>query len=118
MDAVKAASGLAVVNERIVEYVFAPLFEQFEVEKKWLLYVSLGTGLALTLVARVDVMAAFGVTLAYPVNLVVSGILVGGGSNLLHEIMDFLGTLNTQKKQLGAQLGSTLRDYREKLQSL
>jgi len=118
MDALKAASALALVNERVIEYIFAPLFEHFELDKKWLLYASLATGLALTFVAGVDIMAAFGVTLAYPVNIIVSGILVGGGSNLLHEVIDFLETLNSQRKALMAQLSPVLDGYKKVLGSL
>jgi len=99
MDAVKAAAALSAVNERIIEYVFAPLFEQFKVDRKWLLYVALATGLALSWVAGVDIMAGFGVSLAPPVNLIVSGFLVGGGSELLHQIIALMDTIRTDMKE-------------------
>jgi len=84
---VEAAIFLALVNERIITYFITPLFGKFWGEGQWLLlYISAITGGALSFAAGIDLMAGTGIELAYPVNLVVSAILVGGGSNLLHDV--------------------------------
>lgn len=87
MDVLKAAGALAVVVERLIEYIFAPLFEHFNVAKKWLLYVQLAVGLGLSFAAGADFMGALGIDLAYPVGAIVSGLIVGGGSEFLHQIL-------------------------------
>ena len=87
MDAITTALFLALVNERVVEYFISPLFDKFYEEGRWLLlYVSLVTGGLLSFLAGVDLLAIAGVELVYPVDLIVSAVLVGGGSNLLHDI--------------------------------
>ena len=83
----EAAIFLALVNERVITYFIAPLFEKFAPAGKWmLLYIAAVTGGLLSFAAGIDLMAGAGIELAYPVNLVVSAILVGGGSNLLHDV--------------------------------
>lgn len=87
MEALQIALFLALVNERVVEYVVAPLFDRYWEEGRWLLmYVALVTGGLLSFLAGVDLLAVAGVTLAYPANLIVSAVLVGGGANLIHEL--------------------------------
>jgi len=79
---------LALVNERLVEYFIAPLFDRFYERGRWLLmYVSLATGALLSVLARVELMALAGVDLGALANLVVSAIIVGGGANLIHDLM-------------------------------
>ncbi|MBC8445781.1 MAG: hypothetical protein H8D74_01140 [Chloroflexi bacterium] len=83
----EAAIFLALVNERVIAYFIAPLFEEFWEEGCWLLlYIAALTGGLLSFAAGIDLMGMTGVELAYPVNLMVSAILVGGGSNLLHDV--------------------------------
>ena len=83
----EAAIFLALVNERVITYFITPLFEKFWPEGKWLLlYISALTGGLLSFAAGIDLMGMTGIGLVYPVNLIVSAILVGGGSNLLHDV--------------------------------
>ena len=87
MDALEVGLFLALVNERLVEYLISPLFDRYWEDGRWLLmYVALITGGVLSFLAGVDLLAAAGVTLAYPVNLIVSAVLVGGGANLIHDL--------------------------------
>jgi hypothetical protein len=84
----EAAIFLALVNERLVEYFIAPLFDRFYEEGRWLLmYVALVTGALLSFLARVDLMAVAGVDLGSWGNLIVSAIIVGGGANLIHDLL-------------------------------
>ena len=92
MDALKSAIALSVVVERLIEYIFAPLWDHFKIEKKWLLYVQLAAGLGLAVVANVDFMGELGVVLAYPIGTLISGLIVGGGSEFLHQILALLET--------------------------
>ena len=89
-EVIGSAAALAMVNERLIEYIAAPLAEHFGVDRKWLLYVQLLAGLGLAFVAGADLMAGLGIVLAWPVNLIVSGLVVGGGSELLHQILELV----------------------------
>jgi len=83
----EAAIFLALVNERIITYFVTPLFDQFWKEGRWLLlYIAAVTGGLLSFAAGIDLMGLAGIELAHPVNLIVSAVLVGGGSNLLHDV--------------------------------
>jgi len=83
----EAAIFLALVNERVITYFITPIFEKLWPDRKWLLlYISAITGGLLSFAAGIDLMAGAGIELAHPVNLIVSAILVGGGSNLLHDV--------------------------------
>jgi len=89
----EAAIFLALVNERVITYFIAPLFGKFWEEGCWLLlYIAALTGGLLSFAAGIDLMAGAGIELAYPVNLILSAILVGGGSNLLHDVFFADGT--------------------------
>ena len=91
MDTWKVALFLALVNERVVEYFVEPLYEKFWKEGRWtLMYVSAVTGFLLSYLAGVDLMAMAGVALPSPANLIVSAVIVGGGSNLVSEFFDVL----------------------------
>ena len=72
MEALQVALFLALVNERVIEYLIAPLFEKFWTEGSWLLmYVVLVTGGLLSFLAGVDLLAVAGVASA--VLLMVAG---------------------------------------------
>ena len=79
---------LAIVNERIVELFINPPFEKFKIDTMWLRYVALVTGLGLTIIAQVNLFELFpGWMPGWP-GVILSGILVGGGSNLIHTIFN------------------------------
>ena len=80
---------LAVLNLKIVEYLIVPLFDKLGWDKFWLLYVAFGTGLVICLLAGIDLMAAVKINFVSPwVGKVLTAILVGGGSNLIHDVLD------------------------------
>lgn len=82
---------LTLMVERLTEYVFSTLFDKVPVLTpfKWaLMYVALAVGVAAAFVFDLDLLAvaglehnAFGVAL--------TGLAIGGGSNLLHEFLSF-----------------------------
>ena len=89
MEALQQAIFLALLNSKLIQYFIAPLFEQYWPKgRSWLLYISAVTGGLLSFLARVDLMGMSGIELGYPANLIVSAILVGGGANLIYDVLD------------------------------
>lgn len=79
------ALALALANNRIIEYFVAPICDKLEMDRFWLLYISALTGFALALLARADL---FTPGLFDPfVSRILSGIVIAGGSNLIHDII-------------------------------
>lgn len=88
MDALTQAIFLATVNNRLIEYFVSPLFEAYWPDgRRWLLYVAALTGGLLSFLAGIDLLAAAGVDLGQPANLIVSAVIVGGGANLIHDVL-------------------------------
>lgn len=76
---------LAVVNEKLIEYLTEPIRRRYEhVDFWWLLYVALVTGAAIGWLAEVNFFETLIVNEI--VGRVLSSILVGGGSSLIHDI--------------------------------
>lgn len=75
---------LAVVNERLVEWFVSPIFEKYGWDTMWLRYVAGVTGFAISFFSSVNLLATY-VDNAW-VGLVLTGLVVGGGSNLVHEL--------------------------------
>lgn len=85
---------LAVVNERLVELFINPLFKRVTywsgdgIDTVYLRYVALITGLGITTIAQVNLFELFpGWMPGWP-GIVLSGFLIGGGSNLIHTIFN------------------------------
>jgi hypothetical protein len=90
------ASILTLLNERLNELLVLPLMERFGL-KDYNAYAAVIVGVILGVVFGVDFLtplaALFGVTLNAPVaGLVVSGVIIGGGSNLLHDVVGGIGS--------------------------
>lgn len=83
-------TGIALVIERLVEHFASPLLERFG--GKWLLpYVGLILGLLVGLGFGIDLFTplaeSVGLQPSVPwAGLVLSGLLIGGGSNLIHDL--------------------------------
>lgn len=88
MGALAAAVLIAVFGERITEYFITPLFEKAGWDKAWLLYVGALPGFILCMAARIDLFAMLGVALPYYLGVIATGLVVGGGANLVHDIFD------------------------------
>ena len=88
MEALAAALLIAVFGERVVEYFVTPLFDKYGWDKAWLLYVGALPGFILSVAAKIDLFAMLGITLPYYLGVVATGLVVGGGANLVHDIFD------------------------------
>lgn len=98
VEQLAAAIGLAVLTERLVAYFVRPLFDTYKVERyPWLMYVGLVVGLVIGLLSNVN---AFGDLFAPLVGRILTAVLIGGGSNLIHDVVD--GIANSGKPNGGA----------------
>jgi len=77
---------IAVVNERIVNAFVTPIFEKFGLDKFYLLYISWGTGGFLTWLTGVNLFAGY--LASNLAGLILTAIVAGGGSNILHDLFD------------------------------
>lgn len=84
-----AATFLAFVNERIIEYVTRPIFDNNPklADYKWVLfYVALVTGAVLSFLAGLNLLTDIVPSINPLVGQIVTAIVVGGGSSLLHDL--------------------------------
>jgi len=79
---------IAVFGERLTEYFVVPLFTKAGWDKAYLLYVGALPGFILSVAARIDLFAMLGVALPYYLGVIATGLAVGGGANLIHDIFD------------------------------
>lgn len=83
-----SVSALTVLNERIVEYLGVPIVGALKAPKAALRYVALATGIGLGFAFNVDALSALHLTVAAPwVGPLISGVIMGCGSSLLHEFL-------------------------------
>ena len=78
---------LAVANQKIIDYLAAPVRQKWpELDLWWLVYVALFTGAVMAWFAKINLFIEY-----VPHDLagrVLTCIVVGGGSSLLHDIFD------------------------------
>lgn len=92
VEVLQQAVLLAVVANRLVEGIVKPLFERFKWDHFWLLYVSWGMGMLLVTMGEINLFSAVFPDLVWGfipgriVGIVLSGLIAGGGANLLHDI--------------------------------
>ena len=85
METLAVGLFLAGVNKALVDYIAAPIRKKYpDVDLWWLVYVALATGALLTWFASVNLFTAYIPDLL--VGRVVTCILVGGGSSLIHDV--------------------------------
>ena len=84
---------LAMVAEALIEYFAAPLFN--EEYKKYVKYVALVLGVALCVAYQIDILAELvGLEALHPaIGWVVSGLIIGRGSNWLNDLVDYVRSL-------------------------
>lgn len=77
---------LALVAERLVAAFITPIWEKFEIDKFWLLYVAWVVGGGLVWLSGANVFAEY---LPSPLaGKILTSIVAGGGANLLHDLFD------------------------------
>lgn len=84
---------LAAVNTKIIDWLAEPVRRKFpDVDTWWLLYVAAVTGFVLAWLAGVNLFAAQIENVL--LGRILSGLLVGGGSSLIHDVFDQPGLVN------------------------
>ncbi len=94
-----AAAFLSLVANRLVEGLVTPLFDKYEWDKLPLMYIAWAVGCGLVIASGINLFAGIpGVEMLPVVGLVLSGLVAGGGSNLLNELFDTLGQSDRKVK--------------------
>lgn len=76
---------LIAVVERVTEAFFSPICERFKIDTKWLMYVAWILGGVIVYLANVNLFD-FAEKMDPRVGQVLTAIVAGGGSNLLHDL--------------------------------
>jgi hypothetical protein len=88
MSGLVLALFLSLLNNRIVDFFFGQLWDKLKWDRFYLMYVAAVTGMVISILARVQLLAGVGVDIGYWPDVILSGLIVGGGSNLIHDIFD------------------------------
>lgn len=76
---------LAVINSKLIDYLKAPVLKRWpNADLWWVTYVALATGIGLTWLAQVNLFADW--ISSEVAGVLLSGVLVGGGSSLIYDI--------------------------------
>jgi hypothetical protein len=87
MEALSAALFLSVANKAIVDWIVGPVKKKFpNLDMWWLVYVALVTGGVIGWISQANVFAAYMPDVL--TGRILTAILVGGGSSLIHDIFD------------------------------
>lgn len=79
-------AGLMVLANKLVDALALPIFEKYDWNKFWLMYVAWGFSGVLVALAGINLFE--GVFTNDIVGLVLTAIVAGGGANLLHDATD------------------------------
>lgn len=86
---------LAVFVEGFIEY-FIPKQDEKLPPREWIKYVSALLGIAVAFAYELDIFALLGVTAVFPyIGYVISGIIIGRGSNYLNQFLGKVGGRDT-----------------------
>ena len=78
--------GFMVLSNRLVEALITPLFEKFNIDKFWLMYIAWIVAGVLVFLADLNLFAGF---MPDPlIGKILTAITAGGGANLLHDLAD------------------------------
>ena len=87
MEALSAALFLSVANKAFVDYLIAPIRKKFpDVDYWFLVYIALATGAAIGWISEANVFGPYIPDLV--TGRILTSLLVGGGSSLIHDIFD------------------------------
>ena len=78
--------GFMVLSNRLVAALITPVFDKYELDKFWLMYLAWVVSGVLVFLADVNLFTEF---MPDPlIGKVLTAIVAGGGSNLLHDLVD------------------------------
>lgn len=78
--------GFMVLSNRLVAALVTPIFDKYNLEKFWLMYVSWVLAGVLVFLADANLFEAY---IANPmIGKVLTAVVAGGGANLLHDLTD------------------------------
>lgn len=78
--------GMMILANRLVAMFFTPLFEKYELDKFWLMYVAWGLSGVFVAFTQVNLFESI---IPNPViGMVLTAVVAGGGANLLHDLTD------------------------------
>jgi len=83
--------GFMVLANRLVEALITPIFDKYEVDKFWLMYVAWIVSGVLVFLANVNLFE-FVMPNVF-IGQILTAIVAGGGSNLLHDLTDRQGDI-------------------------
>ena len=78
--------GFMVLANRLVAALITPIFDKYQLEKFWLMYVAWVIAGVLVWLAGVNLFASY--MPSELVGKILTAIVAGGGSNLLHDLTD------------------------------
>ena len=85
-EALAVVIGFMVLANRLVAALVTPIFDKYDWEKFWIMYIAWVVAGVLVAFSQVNLFAEF-----IPneiVGLILTGIVAGGGANLLHDLID------------------------------
>lgn len=78
--------GFMVLSNRLVAALITPIFDKYELDKFWLMYVAWIISGVLVWLAQLNLFADF---IPNPlIGHILTAVVAGGGSNLLHDLTD------------------------------
>jgi hypothetical protein len=76
--------GFMVLSNRLVEALITPIFEKYELDRFWLMYIAWAVSGVLVALSGVNLFAE--IMPSAIVGQVLTAVVAGGGANLLHDI--------------------------------
>lgn len=78
--------GFMVLANRLVDMLALPLFEKYNLDKFWLMYVAWALAGVLVAFTQLNLFVAF---IPNPIiGMILTAVVAGGGANLLHDLTD------------------------------
>lgn len=102
------AAFLSLIANRLVEALATPIFTKYKWDKLALMYIAWLFGGMLTVFSGINLFADIpGITMHPTVGLILSGLVAGGGANLLHELFGALGQGKARTRSFSPVAGMT-----------
>jgi len=85
-EVVAVVIGFMVIANRLVAGIITPIFDKYELDKFWILYIAWSIAGVLVFVADVNLFEPFIADLLF--GKILTALIAGGGSNMLHDLTD------------------------------